>query len=109
MSRPYAHGSGTTEDPLRYDVTNEFLRDLSKGHWETGMIDAAVEEIRRLRKENLRLRHAVEEGTEALERATERLEQLRHAAEQASLILFACNGPREAYRAKETLDVALEL
>ena len=72
VARPYEHGASTREDPLRYDVDDEFLDDLASGRWVEGMMSAAVKEIRRLRKENLRLRHAVEEATEALERATER-------------------------------------
>ncbi len=65
MRRPYVHGAATKEDPLRYEVTDEFLHDLEFGNWETGMgmIKAAVQEIRRLREEYDKLLKKYETAT----------------------------------------------
>ncbi len=60
-NRNYVHGTGTPADPIRYDITDEFLYDLVHGHWETGMIQAAVNEIGRLRKKNADLQHIVDQ------------------------------------------------
>ena len=58
-----------------------------------------------IRKEHRREEHG--SGCLICELADE-VDRLEHAMEQACLILFACKGPREAFRARNLLEKTLD-